>query len=100
LRNGPDIQIRAIFRSALHPAYQPSTANDVPFCDAAVIKVDRPFLFNEYVRRVNLPPHENDPKGITFNKVEILHQISVKLIVMSNSIFFTICFDHLTRFLK
>jgi hypothetical protein len=80
LRNGPDIQIRAILRSVVHPAYQRSTRMDAPFCDAAVIKVDRPFIFNDYVRKVNLPPHDNDPKGITLEKLDILLQISVNLV--------------------
>ena len=64
----PNIQIRAVISSVKHPAFQPSSASDLGFCDAAIIKVNWPFVFNDFVRKVKLPPHDYRPKGITLNK--------------------------------
>jgi hypothetical protein len=77
----------------LHPAYQLNTADDVPFCDAAVIKVDRPFIFNHFVRKVKLPPHDYEPKGIKSYKVEIKKKNNFTLeLSKPNGYFLTICF--------
>jgi hypothetical protein len=50
--------------SRVHPAYRPDSRITVAFCDAAIIRVDRPFIFNEFVKKVKLPPHGYDPAGI------------------------------------
>jgi hypothetical protein len=62
-RNEPNIQIRSIIDRVVHPAYQPISINEVYFCDAAILKVDRPFILNAFVRKVNLPPYDFDPPG-------------------------------------
>ena len=58
------IQKRQIILRVQHPAYRPDNAVDIEFCDAAILKVDRPFTFNQFVRKIKLPPHGYDPKGI------------------------------------
>ena len=62
-RNEPNIQIRPIIERVVHPAYQPISKSDVPFFDAAILKVDRPFILNAFVRKVKLPPYNYDPPG-------------------------------------
>jgi hypothetical protein len=49
--------------SVKHPAYQPQSTSVLEFCDAAIIKVDLPFIFNDFVKKVKLPPHDYRPKG-------------------------------------
>jgi len=49
----------------LHPAYQPISTTNAAFCDAAIIKVDQPFIFHEFVQKINLPPPGYDPRGTT-----------------------------------
>jgi hypothetical protein len=61
--NEPNIQIRSIIEIVLHPAFQRATRFDLPVCDAAILKVDRSFNFNEFVRKINLPPYGYDPPG-------------------------------------
>ena len=60
-RNEPNIQIRSIIERVVHPAYQPISKSDVSFCDAAILKVDRPFILNDFVRKVKLPAYNYDP---------------------------------------
>ncbi len=62
-RNEPNIQICSILERVVHPAYQPISKSDVSFCDAAILKVDRPFILNAFVRKVKLPPFNYDPPG-------------------------------------
>jgi hypothetical protein len=57
----------------VHPSYQPTSVSDIGFCDAPIIKVDRPFIFNAFVEKIKLPPHEYDPRGIPFNIAVILN---------------------------
>jgi len=71
--NGLNIQIRSIADGVMHPAYQPPSASALGFCDAAIITVDRPFIFNDFVKKIKLPPHEYDPKGKIFHTVVILN---------------------------
>ncbi len=61
-------QIRSIIERIEHPAYQRFTKFDVSFCDAAILKVDEPFIFNAFVKKVDLPPFDYDPPG-KYNKV-------------------------------
>ena len=69
---GPNIQIRSIADGVVHPDYHPTSASDAAFCDAAIIKVDRPFIFNAAVKKIKLPPHDHDPKGINFCDAAII----------------------------
>jgi len=71
-QTGPNIQIRAIASSVKHPNYQPPSASDAAFCDAGIIKVDKPFIFNQFVRKIKLPPFDHDPPGITLKQKRYL----------------------------
>jgi len=47
----------------VHPGFQPISKSDVSFCDAAILKVDRPSILNAFVRKVKLPPFNYDTPG-------------------------------------